>query len=64
MLASIFQDERLLHERSCESGCRSANAKYVAGKALIVRRLAGHEASEQSIPEHAAVDGLGLAITD
>jgi hypothetical protein len=51
MLASIFEDEGLFDKRPCESGCRSANAKYFAGKALIIRRLAGREASEQSIPE-------------
>jgi hypothetical protein len=51
MLASIFEDERLFDERPCQSGRGSANAKYFAGKALIIRRLAGREASEQSIPE-------------
>ena len=55
MLASIFENERLLHERSRESGCRSANAKYFTGKALIIRLLAGREASEQSIPEQGVV---------
>ena len=55
MLASIFEDEGLFDERPCESGCRSANAKYFAGKALIIRRLAGREASEQSIPEQGVV---------
>ena len=51
MLAPIFEDEGLFDERPCESGCRSANAKYFAGKPLIIWRLAGREASEQSIPE-------------
>jgi hypothetical protein len=51
MLASIFEDEGLFDERPCESGWRSANAKDFAGKPLIVRRLAGRETSEQSIPE-------------
>ena len=55
MLASIFEDEGLFDKRPCESGCRSANAKYFAGKALIIRRLAGREASEQSIPEQGVV---------
>ena len=55
MLASIFEDEGLFDERPCESGCRSAYTKYFAGKALVIRRLAGREASEQSIPEHGVV---------
>jgi hypothetical protein len=55
MLASIFEDEGLFDERPCERGCRSANAKYFAGKALIIWRLAGREASEQSIPEQGVV---------
>ena len=36
-----LQDEGLFDECPCESGCRSANAKDFAGKALIIRRLAG-----------------------
>jgi hypothetical protein len=51
MLVSIFEDEGLFDQRPCESGCRSTYTKYFAGKALIIRRLAGREASEQSIPE-------------
>ena len=54
MLAPIFEDEGLFDERPCESGRRSANAKYFAGKPLIIGLLA-REASEQSIPEQGAV---------
>ena len=55
MLAPIFEDEGLFDERPRESGRRSANAKYFAGKSLIIGRLAGREASEQSIPEQGVV---------
>jgi len=55
MLAPIFEDEGLFDERPCESGRRSANAKYFAGKSLIIGRLAGREASEQFIPEQSVV---------
>jgi hypothetical protein len=52
MFAPIFEDESLFDERSCERGRRPANAKYFAGKPLIIGHLARREASEQSIPEH------------
>ena len=46
MIAPIFKDEGLFDERPCESGRHSTNAEYLAGKPLIVGRLAGREASE------------------
>ena len=49
MLVAIFEDERLFDERSCETGRRPANTQHLAGKALIIGDLAGHEASEQFI---------------
>jgi hypothetical protein len=55
MLAPIFEDEGRFDERPCKSGRRSANPKYFAGKPLIIGRLAGREASEQSISEHVVV---------
>ncbi len=55
MFAPIFENEGLFDERPCESGCRSANAEYFAGKPLVIRRLAGREASEQSIPQQDVV---------